>query len=68
MGDTQADFSYNNGTAASPNIKAWTESDGTVVMQDFHSGGTVHALGGEVVLVLLVVRGVLHEKRTHARS
>lgn len=36
-----ADFSYNNGTAASPHIKAWTESAGTVVMQDFHSGGTV---------------------------
>jgi arylsulfatase A len=38
---SQADFSYNNGTAKSPFIKAWTESDGTVTMQDFHSGGTV---------------------------
>lgn len=36
-----ADFSYNNGTARSPNIKAWTEADGTITMQDFHSGGTV---------------------------
>eukprot|EP01051_Picozoa_sp_SAG22_P006223 SAG22_NODE_400_length_11089_cov_6.934668_8_plen_357_part_00 len=36
-----ADFSYNNGTAASPHVKAWTEAPGTVVMQDFHSGGTV---------------------------
>lgn len=35
------DFSYNNGTAKSPNIKAWTEADGTITMQDFHSGGTV---------------------------
>ena len=35
------DFSYNNGTAKSPNIKAWTEADGTVVLQDFHTGGTV---------------------------
>eukprot|EP00729_Bicosta_minor_P010591 gene10591-22055_t len=35
------DFSYNNGTAASPFIKAWTEDYGTVVMQDFHTGGTV---------------------------
>lgn len=36
-----ADFSYNNGTAHSPNIKEWTQTDGTIVMQDFHSGGTV---------------------------
>jgi arylsulfatase A-like enzyme len=36
-----ADFRYNNGTAASPHIKKWTESPGTLVMQDFHSGGTV---------------------------
>ena len=36
-----ADFRYNNGTAASLNIKAWAESAGTLVMQDFHSGGTV---------------------------
>lgn len=35
------DFSYNNGTAFTPHVKAWTESPGTVVMQDFHSGGTV---------------------------
>ena len=36
-----ADFSYNNGTAHTPNIRKWTESPGTVTMQDFHSGGTV---------------------------
>ena len=36
-----ADFSYNNGTARTPHIKAWTESTGTLTMQDFHSGGTV---------------------------
>ena len=36
-----ADFSYNNGTAATPRIKEWTEAAGTVVLQDFHTGGTV---------------------------
>jgi arylsulfatase A-like enzyme len=36
-----ADFSYNNGTAKSPNIRKWTETAGTVVLQDFHTGGTV---------------------------
>eukprot|EP00038_Savillea_parva_P008746 m.178892 g.178892 ORF g.178892 m.178892 type:complete len:646 (+) comp14648_c0_seq1:135-2072(+) len=36
-----ADFSYNNGTAFSPRIKEWTQADGTIIMQDFHSGGTV---------------------------
>eukprot|EP00035_Acanthoeca_spectabilis_P022118 m.442104 g.442104 ORF g.442104 m.442104 type:complete len:647 (-) comp18751_c0_seq1:78-2018(-) len=36
-----ADFSYNNGTAASPRIKEWTQTPGTITMQDFHSGGTV---------------------------
>jgi len=35
------DFRYNNGTAASPHISEWTESPGTLIMQDFHSGGTV---------------------------
>ena len=36
-----ADFRFNNGTAASPRILEWTQSPGTVVMQDFHSAGTV---------------------------
>ena len=38
-----ADFSYNNGTAASPRISEWTRTPGSgrVVIQDFHSGGTV---------------------------
>ena len=36
-----ADFRYNNGTAASPHLTAWAQSDGTLKMQDFHSGGTV---------------------------
>jgi arylsulfatase A-like enzyme len=36
-----ADFSYNNGTANSPRIKEWTESDGTTTFMDFHTGGTV---------------------------
>ena len=35
------DFHYNNGTALTPNIDAWAKQDGTVLMQDFHSGGTV---------------------------
>ena len=36
-----ADFSYNNGTALSPRIREWVNSAGTVLLQDFHSGGTV---------------------------
>ncbi|KAG7354291.1 sulfatase [Nitzschia inconspicua] len=35
------DFSYNNGTALTPNIDAWAKRDGSVLLQDFHSGGTV---------------------------
>jgi arylsulfatase A-like enzyme len=43
MGDDigWSDFSYNNGTALSPRIKEWLQQDGTIKMQDFHSGGTV---------------------------
>mmetsp|Transcript_26788 Transcript_26788/g.73711 ORF Transcript_26788/g.73711 Transcript_26788/m.73711 type:complete len:339 (+) Transcript_26788:336-1352(+) len=36
-----ADFSYNNGTALTPNIDAWARAKGSVMLQDFHSGGTV---------------------------
>ncbi len=36
-----ADFGYNNGTALTPNIDAWAQSEGSVLLQDFHSGGTV---------------------------
>eukprot|EP00533_Pseudo-nitzschia_delicatissima_P015812 CAMPEP_0197261732 /NCGR_PEP_ID=MMETSP1432-20130617/122_1 /TAXON_ID=44447 /ORGANISM="Pseudo-nitzschia delicatissima, Strain UNC1205" /LENGTH=572 /DNA_ID=CAMNT_0042726015 /DNA_START=81 /DNA_END=1799 /DNA_ORIENTATION=- len=36
-----ADFGYNNGTALTPNIDAWAKSEGSVLLQDFHSGGTV---------------------------
>jgi arylsulfatase A-like enzyme len=36
-----ADFSYNNGTALTPNIDQWTQEKGTVLLHDFHSGGTV---------------------------
>ena len=36
-----ADFRYNNGTAATPNVLEWSKAPGTVVMQDFHTGGTV---------------------------
>lgn len=35
------DFHYNNGTAKTPNIDSWSRSDGSVLLQDFHSGGTV---------------------------
>ena len=38
-----ADFSYNNGTAASPHVKAWTEADGTIVMQASLQLHPVHA-------------------------
>lgn len=36
-----ADFSYNNGTAHTPNIDAWAKEAGSVRLQDMHSGGTV---------------------------
>ena len=36
-----ADFSYNNGTAHSPRIDEWARADGSIVMQDHHTGGTV---------------------------
>ena len=36
-----ADFGYNNGTALTPNLNAWAKSKGSVLLQDFHSGGTV---------------------------
>jgi arylsulfatase A-like enzyme len=35
------DFSYNNGTALTPNIDEWAKATGSVLFQDFHSGGTV---------------------------
>jgi len=36
-----ADFGYNNGTASTPNIDTWGNRDGSIVLQDGHSGGTV---------------------------
>ncbi len=36
-----ADFGYNNGTAHTPRIDAWARAKGSVLLQDFHSGGTV---------------------------
>ena len=36
-----ADFAYNNGTAVTPRISAWARSPGSVLLQDFHTGGTV---------------------------
>ena len=36
------DFSYNNGTALTPHIDEWArKTPGSIVLQDFHSGGTV---------------------------
>lgn len=37
----RADFRYNSGTAATPNIDAWANRQGSIILQDFHSGGTV---------------------------
>lgn len=37
----RADFGYNNGTASTPNIDAWAKRQGSIVLQDYHSGGTV---------------------------
>ena len=34
-----ADYSYNGGVALTPNIDAWATRAGTVLLQDFHSGG-----------------------------
>jgi arylsulfatase A-like enzyme len=36
-----SDFRYNNGTAVTPRISAWSSAPGSVRMMDFHSGGTV---------------------------
>eukprot|EP00055_Hartaetosiga_balthica_P007453 m.25605 g.25605 ORF g.25605 m.25605 type:complete len:548 (+) comp5782_c0_seq2:46-1689(+) len=36
-----ADLSYNNGTAYTPNLDALAKANGSVLFQDFHSGGTV---------------------------
>ena len=36
-----ADFSYNNGTAQTPNIDKWAKRSGSIILQDMHSGGTV---------------------------
>eukprot|EP00051_Salpingoeca_urceolata_P021109 m.325616 g.325616 ORF g.325616 m.325616 type:complete len:629 (-) comp19735_c0_seq21:94-1980(-) len=36
-----ADFGYNNGTAFTPNLDAWATAEGSILMQDMHSGGTV---------------------------
>ena len=36
-----ADFRYNNGTAVTPNLSAWAQTQGSLTLQDFHTGGTV---------------------------
>jgi arylsulfatase A-like enzyme len=36
-----SDFSYNNGTAVTPRIKEWITRKGSILLQDFHTGGTV---------------------------
>ena len=35
------DVQWNGGTAVNPRIEEWARSDGTLVMQDMHSGGSV---------------------------
>lgn len=35
------DFSYNGGVALTPRIDAWAKRDGSITLQDMHSGGTV---------------------------
>ena len=36
-----ADMGYSGGTAHTPHIDAWAKAKGSVMMHDFHSGGTV---------------------------
>jgi len=36
-----SDFRYNNGTAVTPRITNWISRKGSVLFQDFHTGGTV---------------------------
>ena len=37
-----AEISFpNNGTARSPNLRAWANAPGSIYLQDFHTGGTV---------------------------
>jgi arylsulfatase A-like enzyme len=36
-----SDFRYNNGTAVTPRLTEWISRKGTVLFQDFHTGGTV---------------------------
>jgi len=36
-----ADVGYNGGTANTPRINQWAERDGTIVMKNFHTAGTV---------------------------
>lgn len=36
-----ADMGYSGGTARTPHIDEWAESEGSIKMMDFHSGGTV---------------------------
>ena len=33
------DFRYNNGTSYTPNVDTWVAKQGTLIMQDLHSGG-----------------------------
>jgi arylsulfatase A len=36
-----SDFRFNNGTALTPRITEWISRKGTLLLQDFHTGGTV---------------------------
>ncbi len=35
-----ADMGYSGGTAHTPNIDKWAKAKGSIMMHDFHSGGT----------------------------
>jgi|EP01047_Picozoa_sp_COSAG01_P077868 hypothetical protein len=35
-----ADMGYSGGTAHTPNIDKWAKARGSIMMHDFHSGGT----------------------------
>ena len=47
-----ADFGYNGGTAHTPNLNALAKANGSILLNDFHSGGTVSV---DVVILLVVV-------------
>ena len=61
-----ADFSYNNGTARTPHIKAWTESPGTVVVLPLRGARGVGcaAVGSHVTSEIAVASALIFAMRT----